>query len=45
MKGTITITGAGADTAARNADKRNKQVTSKNCAPFTEWVTGIKNTK
>ena len=32
LKGTITITGAGEDEAVWNADKRNKQVTFKNCA-------------
>ena len=35
MKGTITITKAGADSAARQADKRNEQVTFKNFASFT----------
>ena len=32
VKRTIRITGAGDDTAARQADKRNKGVTFKNCA-------------
>ena len=32
VKGTITITGTGADAAAREADERNKVVTFKNCA-------------
>ena len=31
MKGAITITGAGDDPAARQADERNKGVTFKNC--------------
>ena len=31
VKGTITITGAGDDPAARQADERNKGVTFKNC--------------
>ena len=35
VKGTITITGAGDDNAARQADERDKGVTFKNCAPFT----------
>ena len=35
VKGTITITGAGDDAAARQAEERNKRVTFKNCAPFT----------
>ena len=44
VKGTITITGAGDDAAARRADERNKGVTFKNCAPFTKCITGINNT-
>ena len=39
VKGTITITGAGADAAARNVDARNKQVTFNNCVPFTKSST------
>ena len=35
VSGTITITRAGDDAAARTADKRNKRVIFKNCAPFT----------
>ena len=34
VKGRITITGAGADAAAKQADQRNKGVILKNCAPF-----------
>ena len=34
VKERITTTGAGADTAARQADKRNKGVIFKNSAPF-----------
>lgn len=37
MKGTITNKGAGADAAARNIGVRNKQVTIKKCALFTDW--------
>ena len=44
VKGTITITGAGDDAAARRADERNKGVTVKNCAPFTKCVSRINNT-
>ena len=44
VKGTITITGAGNDAAARQADKRNKGVTFKNCAPFTKCISRINNT-
>ena len=36
VKGTITITGAGDDVAARRTDERNKGVTFKNCTPFTK---------
>ena len=35
VKGTITITGAGDDAAARQANKKNKGVISKDCVPFT----------
>ena len=44
VKGTIAITGAGDDAAARQADKRNKRVTFKNCAPFTKCISRINNT-
>ena len=43
-KGTITITGAGDDAAARRADERNKGVTFKTCAPFTKCISRIHNT-
>ena len=43
-KGTITITGAGDDAAARRADERNIGVTFKNCAPFTKCISRINNT-
>ena len=43
-KGTIKITGAGDDAAARQADERDKGVTFKNCAPFTKCVNRINNT-
>ena len=39
------ITGAGADTAARQPDKNNKEVIFKNCAPFINCKTEINNTK
>ena len=41
VKGTITITGAGDDAAARQADERNKGVVFKNCAPFTNCISEI----
>ena len=43
-KGAITITGAGDDAAARQADKRDKGVIFKNCAPFTKCISRINNT-
>ena len=43
VKGTITITGAGDDAAARQADERDKGVTFKNCAPFTKCISRIHN--
>ena len=45
VKGTITITGAGDDAAARQADERDKGVTFKNCAPFTKCINRINNTE
>ena len=43
-KGTITITGAGNDDAAKRADERDKGATFKNCAPFTKCISRINNT-
>ena len=43
-KGTITITGAGDDAAARQVDERDKGVTFKNCATFTKCISRINNT-
>ena len=45
VKGRITITGAGADAAARQADERNKGVTFKNCAPFINCKSERYNTE
>ena len=45
VKGTITITGAGNDAAARQADERDKVVIFKNSAPFTNCVSEINNTQ
>ena len=50
VKELITITGAGDDAAARQADKRNKGTIFKNCAPFINCkseinVTEIDNAK
>ena len=38
VSGTITITGAGSNDAARRLYKRNKEVTFKNCVPFTDSI-------
>ena len=43
VKGKITITGRGADAAARQADQRDKGVAFKNCAPFTNCISEINN--
>ena len=45
VKGKITIAGAGADAAARQADERNKSVVFKNCAPFMNCISKINNTQ
>ena len=45
VKGKITITGAGDDAAARQADERDKGVALKNCAPFTNCISEINNTQ
>ena len=45
VKGKITITGAGADAAGRQADERDKGVAFKNCAPFTNCISEINNTQ
>ena len=41
MRGTIIITGAGAD--ARQADEKNKQVIFTNCETFNDCVSKINN--
>ena len=38
VKGTITVTGAGTDAAARQADEKDNGVILKNCAPFTKCL-------
>ena len=45
VNGRVTITGAGDDAAARQADERDKGVTFKNCAPFTKCINRINNTE
>ena len=44
VKGTMAITGAGANAGERQADERDKGVTFKNCAPFTKRIGRINNT-
>ena len=45
VKGKITITGTGDDAAVRQSDERDKDVASKNCAPFTNCISEINNTQ
>ena len=45
VNGNITTTGAGADDAAKRIDGSNKGVIFKNCAPFTDCISKINNTK
>ena len=45
FKGKITITRAGVDAAARQANERDKGVIFKNCAPFTNCISAINNTQ
>ena len=44
VQGRIAITGEEDNAAARQADKRDKGVTFKNCAPFTKCISRINNT-
>ena len=41
VNGAITITGAGADDAEKQADERNKGVRFKNCAPSIKCISRI----
>ena len=45
VKGKITITGAGDDAAAGQADERDKGVAFKNCTPFTNCISENNNTR
>ena len=45
VNGIITITGAGANTDARQADERDKGVIFKNCALFVKSISRINNTE
>ena len=44
VRGTITVIADGANAAATAADRNNKQVIFKNCAPFTDCICEINNT-
>ena len=44
VKGTITITGESDNAGEIQADERDKGVTFKSCAPFTECISRINNT-
>ena len=45
VMGTITITGAGDNDAAKRLDERNKSVIFKNCDPFTKCISRINGTQ
>ena len=45
VNGKITITGAGDDAAARQADERDKGVAFKICAPFTNCLSEVNTTQ
>ena len=45
MKGTVTITGEEVSSAERKADDRNKEMTCKYFAPFTDCIDEINNTQ
>ena len=45
MKETITVVGQGGNEAAIAADRNNKKVVFKNCAPFTDCNNEMNNTQ
>ena len=45
VNGTISITGAGDNDAAKRLDERNKSAIFKNCAPFTKGISRINGTE
>ena len=45
VKGTITITGAGDDAAARRANEIKKGVIFKNCSPFIKCINKVNDTE
>ena len=45
LKGTITVTGEGADAAIKQVDERNKGIIFKTCSPFIYCKSEINNTE
>ena len=45
VKGTIRSVGKGTNEAARQEEERCKELTFKNCAPFTDSISEVNNTK
>ena len=45
VSGTITISGAGNDDAARRLDERNKGAILKNCTSFSDCISEINNSQ
>ena len=45
VKGTIRSVGKGTNEAARQEEERCKELTFKNCAPFTDSINEVNNTK
>ena len=45
VKGKTTSTGGGDDAAARQGDERDKGAAFRNCAPFTNCISEIKNSQ
>ena len=43
VEGQITVTGLGADAAANAADRNDREVVFKNCAPFIKCISKISN--
>ena len=45
VRGTIAITGVGADDAAKRRNERNKAVIFRNCVPFSDCTNELNNTQ
>ena len=45
IKGTKTMIGSGANDNEEWTDERNKAIIFKNCAPFTDCISEIRNTR